>query len=151
MPTMATAYSPCRTARTAKRGRRARGAISLLRCVRVATAQPLRVALLKEEYAHFLADPDALAVRLTHLIPLHGRKTVERWSAQAHAGDFDPLIDELLVQHYDPMYARSIERNFPRVAQAPAVTPEAISPAAFRAVALEVLHAVNQPAPEPVS
>ncbi len=61
-------------------------------CVRVDTPQPLRVALLKEEYAHFLADPDALATRLAHLVPLHGRKTVERWAASARAGDFDPLV-----------------------------------------------------------
>ena len=120
-------------------------------CVRVAMPQPLRVALLKEEYAHFLADPNALAARLAHLVPLHGRKTVERWNAMARAGDFDPLIHELLVQHYDPTYARSIERNFPRVAQAPTVAPAAISAAAFHALALDTLRAVDAQAPEPVS
>ncbi|MEO8754745.1 MAG: tRNA 2-selenouridine(34) synthase MnmH [Casimicrobiaceae bacterium] len=120
-------------------------------CVRVDTPQPLRVALLKEEYAHFLADPAALAARLAHLVPLHGKKTVERWNAQAHAGDFDPLVDELLVRHYDPTYARSIERNFPRVAQALGVTPAAISPAAFRDLALDILRTVDHPAPESVS
>jgi tRNA 2-selenouridine synthase len=120
-------------------------------CVRVAMPQPLRIALLKEEYAHFLADPDALALRLAHLIPLHGRKTVERWNAAARAGDFDSLIDELLVQHYDPTYARSIQRNFPRVAQAPTVTPCAISAEAFRTLAHDTLRAVQQQAPEPVS
>jgi tRNA 2-selenouridine synthase len=120
-------------------------------CVRLDMPLPLRVALLKEEYAHFLADPDALAARLAHLVPLHGRKTVERWNALARAGDFDPLVHELLVQHYDPTYARSIERNFPRVALAPTVAPTSISAAAFRALALETLRAINQQAPEPVS
>lgn len=120
-------------------------------CVRVDMPQPLRIALLKEEYAHFLADPDALAARLAHLVPLHGRKAVERWNAAARAGDFDTLIHELLVQHYDPTYARSIERNFPRVARSPTVTPAAISAAAFRTLAHDTLHAVNQQAPEPVS
>ena len=120
-------------------------------CVRVDMPQSLRVALLKEEYAHFLADPDALAARLAHLVPLHGRKTVDRWNAAARAGDFDSLIHELLVQHYDPTYARSIERNFPRIAQAPTVTPATISAAAFRTLAFETLRAVDQPTPEPVS
>jgi len=120
-------------------------------CVRVDTPQPLRVALLKEEYAHFLADPDALAGKLAHLVPLHGRKTVERWSAAARAGEFDPLILELLVKHYDPMYSRSIERNFPRIAQARAVAPAAISPAAFRAIAQDLVRAVAIPSPEPVA
>jgi tRNA 2-selenouridine synthase len=120
-------------------------------CVRVDMPQSLRVALLKEEYAHFLADPDALAARLAHLVPLHGRKTVDRWNAAARAGDFDSLIRELLVQHYDPTYARSIERNFPRIAHAPAMTPATISAAAFRALAFDTLRAVDQPTPEPVS
>jgi tRNA 2-selenouridine synthase len=82
---------------------------------------------------------------------LHRRKTVERWGALARAGDFDPLIHELLVQHYDPTYARSIERNFPRVAHAPAVAPLAISAAAFCALALDTLRAVDEQVPEPVS
>jgi tRNA 2-selenouridine synthase len=126
-------------------------AMRAAQCVRVDMPQPLRVALLKEEYAHFLADPDALATRLAHLVPLHGRKTVERWNAAARAGDFDSLIRELLAQHYDPTYARSIERNFPRIAQAPTVTPATISAAAFRTLAFDTLRAVDQPTPEPVS
>ncbi len=101
------------------------------RCVRLDTPQPLRVALLKEEYAHFLADPEALAARLAHLTPIHGRKTIEGWSAAARTGDFDALVDTLLVRHYDPTYARSIERNFPAVAQAETLVPADISPQAF--------------------
>jgi tRNA 2-selenouridine synthase len=107
-------------------------------CVRVATPQALRVALLKEEYAHFLGDPDALAARLARLVPLHGKAIVERWNAAARAGDFDLLIDELLVRHYDPIYARSIERNFPHSADAVVATPRAIDVAAFAALAHEL-------------
>ena len=120
-------------------------------CVRVETPQPLRVALLKEEYAHFLADTDALAARLAMLVPLHGRATVERWNALARAGDFDTLVGELLGRHYDPMYARSIERNFPRIAQAHVAAPSGLSAAAFRAVALDAVRAVGQPSPETVA
>ena len=43
-------------------------------CVRVDLPLELRVALLKEEYAHFLADPTLLAERLEPLMPLHGRQ-----------------------------------------------------------------------------
>jgi tRNA 2-selenouridine synthase len=127
------------------------GSMRSAQCVRVDMPLPLRVALLKDEYAHFLADPGALATRLAHLVPLHGHKTIERWNAFARAGDFDRLIHELLVQHYDPAYARSIDRNFPRVAQAPAITSLTISTAAFRALALDALRVVDEPASEPVS
>ncbi|MFO1412353.1 MAG: tRNA 2-selenouridine(34) synthase MnmH [Burkholderiales bacterium] len=113
------------------------------RCVRVVTPQPLRVALLKEEYAHFLADPAALNARLAHLVPLHGRKTVERWAAAALAGDFDPLVTELLVAHYDPTYSRSIVRNFPASAHAIEVAPAGITQSAFAALAREVAAAAT--------
>src|SRR5262249_22537325 len=83
-------------------------------CVSLETPRALRVALLRDEYAHFLQSPDVLVERLAHLAPVHGRKTIERWSDAAHAGDHDALIDELLATHYDPLYSRSLERNFPR-------------------------------------
>jgi len=117
-------------------------------CVRVATPQPLRVALLKEEYAHFLADPDALAAKLAHLVPLHGHATIQQWNDAARAGDFDTMVDDLLVRHYDPTYSRSIERNFPRVADALTVVPAGIAIAEFRALAEQVIAAVERPVPE---
>ncbi|MFO1325083.1 MAG: tRNA 2-selenouridine(34) synthase MnmH [Burkholderiales bacterium] len=125
-------------------------AMRTAQCVRVATPQPLRIALLKEDYPHFLADADALAAKLASLVPLHGRKTIDRWVALARAGDFDPVVEELLVRHYDPAYVRSIERNFPRCAHAPTLTPAAISPAAFAALAHDLVRAVATPAPEPI-
>ena len=99
---------------------------------------PLRIALLKDEYTHYLADPATLSSRLAHLIPLHGRKTVERWNALAAAGNWDTLISELLARHYDPTYARAIERNFPRFGDALVVAPSALDGNALRALALSL-------------
>jgi len=107
-------------------------------CIRVALPQRLRVELLKSEYEHFLADHGALTLRLEHLIPLHGKKTVERWAAAAQAGDWDTLVGELLALHYDPAYSRSIGRNFPRVAGAIDVAPSELTDAAFGALAREL-------------
>ena len=120
-------------------------------CVRVATPLALRVALLMDEYAHFLADPDALAARLHHLVPLHGRATIDRWIESARAGAFDALVRELLVAHYDPAYTRSIERNFPRIADAYTVTPDDVSAEAFAVLARDVRAAIEQPATEMTS
>ena len=112
-------------------------------CVRVDTPRALRVALLKDEYGHFIADPASLADKLSPLVPLHGRKVIERWVAEAAAGNFEVLIDELLVTHYDPTYGRSILRNFPRHADAISVTPHAIALPAFRALARDLDAQVN--------
>jgi tRNA 2-selenouridine synthase len=108
-------------------------------CVRLETQQALRIALLKEEYAHFLADPVALAARLQPLVPLLGRATIDRWTASAAAGEFDALVAELLAIHYDPTYTRSIERNFPNFAKATVVTLHEIADEDFRRAARELV------------
>ena len=83
------------------------------RCVTLVTPLGERVALLKEEYAHYFAAPEKLAERLTALTELRGKATIARWNAMVAAGEWDPLIAELLEAHYDPTYARALERNFP--------------------------------------
>jgi tRNA 2-selenouridine synthase len=108
-------------------------------CVDLVTPQPLRVALLKAEYAHFLAAPEALSTRLDRLLPVHGKKTLERWRDAGARGDFDTLIAELLDLHYDPMYAQSIARNFPRHGAALVAQTSDISDTGFRALARDVL------------
>ncbi len=113
------------------------------RCVKLATPQRLRIALLKEDYEHFLRNPAALEEKFERLIPLHGRKIVERWTSRARAGAFDALVDDLLVQHYDPIYSRSIAFNFPASNDALVVTPHGVSPAALRELARELIAAVE--------
>jgi tRNA 2-selenouridine synthase len=109
------------------------------RCVRVDTPLALRVALLMDEYAHFLEDADALAGRLQHLVPLHGRALVQRWTDAARAGEHAELVGDLLTRHYDPLYTRSMERNFPRHAEGTQVPVDALSADAFDALARALL------------
>ncbi len=112
-------------------------------CVRVDTPRALRVALLEDEYSTSSPNPRRWPDKLEPLVPVHGRKVIERWVAAAAAGDFATLIDELLVTHYDPTYGRSIVRNFPRHADAIAVTPHDIAMPAFRALARDLDARVN--------
>ena len=107
-------------------------------CVNVATPRHLRVALLKEEYAHFLVAPETLTARLAYLVPVYGKTTIARWTETAASGDYDALIALLLETHYDPKYLQSIERNFPRHPAALVAAVTDISPVGFRAVASEV-------------
>jgi tRNA 2-selenouridine synthase len=107
-------------------------------CIRVVLPRSQRIELLKEEYAHFFDDHDALSDRLQRLVPLHGKKTVAHWVDAAKAGDWDALVSELLEVHYDPMYRRSIARNFPRTADAIDVEPSTLGESDFRALAREL-------------
>jgi tRNA 2-selenouridine synthase len=87
-------------------------------CISVVLSRPNRVRLLMEDYQHFCADPAALNTQLDHLVQLHGRARIDAWHDMATGGRLPELVDELLVQHYDPAYLRSIDRNFVQFAQA---------------------------------
>jgi tRNA 2-selenouridine synthase len=116
-------------------------------CIRLDTAMPARVELLKQEYAHFLHDPASLGQQLDRLVMLHGHAVIEGWKAQARAGEWDALVEELLVRHYDPTYGRSIGTHYPQLPQARVLRVESSGRDAFVAAARALLSR----APEPVT
>ena len=71
-----------------------------------------RVALLLQDYAFFAQDAAFFCDRLATLTALRGRETVERWQAQAQAGQMAEVVRDLLDNHYDPRYEESMARNF---------------------------------------
>jgi tRNA 2-selenouridine synthase len=77
-----------------------------------------RVALLMEDYAHFLEDTDFFCDRLGTLVTLRGHETIQAWQALVRAGRSDEVVRALLAVHYDPVYAASIQRNFVHYGQA---------------------------------
>jgi tRNA 2-selenouridine synthase len=90
-------------------------------CISLMLSRPNRVRLLMEDYQHFTADPQALNDQLDHLVQLHGRATIDAWHEMANGGRMPELVDQLLVEHYDPAYLRSIDRNFVNYPQAEVV------------------------------
>jgi tRNA 2-selenouridine synthase len=81
-------------------------------CLGLELALDARVALLMEDYGHFVADTRAFCERLDALRPTRGHEIVNAWQEAAKAGRTAEVVRELLVQHYDPIYAQSIQRNF---------------------------------------
>jgi tRNA 2-selenouridine synthase len=104
-------------------------------CVSLQLDRPLRVQLLMEDYHHFCADPAALNAQLDHLAQLHGRARIETWQQMANTGHMPELVDQLLVEHYDPAYLRSIDRNFVQYPKADTLTLPGISKDDFVAAA----------------
>jgi tRNA 2-selenouridine synthase len=107
-------------------------------CVVLEAPLPVRVALLLDEYRHFLHDFATLSERLTALTSHYGRETVEDWISQARAGQHADLVTELLCNHYDPAYERSIRRNFANYANAPSVTLESADADGIAAAAMRM-------------
>jgi tRNA 2-selenouridine synthase len=58
----------------------------------------------------------------------------------ANSGRMAELVDQLLVDHYDPAYLRSIDRNFAKFGQAHVVEMSDIGEADFLKAA-QYLHA----------
>ena len=104
-------------------------------CVALTLSRANRVRLLMEDYAHFTQDAAALNTQLDCLALLHGREKIARWQQMASAGDMAPLVEELLADHYDPAYLRSINRNFTLYDQGTALELDDITPADFLAAA----------------
>jgi tRNA 2-selenouridine synthase len=91
-------------------------------CVRLDTSLETRVALLLEEYRHFLADPASLDAQLDCLHAMHGHERIAHWKLLAARGDWNALVQRLLLEHYDPAYRRSSFRNFTRLPEARTVS-----------------------------
>jgi tRNA 2-selenouridine synthase len=108
-------------------------------CVSLALSKSNRVKLLMEDYAHFVADPAGLNTQLACLVALHGREKITEWQSMALAGRMEILVEQLLTDHYDPAYLRSIDRNFAQFAQARELELEDISEPALRAAARRLL------------
>ena len=70
------------------------------------------MALLLEDYDFFVKDPAFFCQRLEALSELRGKAVVSEWIEKVCAGETPKVVLELLTQHYDPMYAASIRRNF---------------------------------------
>ncbi|MYN15852.1 tRNA 2-selenouridine(34) synthase MnmH [Rugamonas sp. FT107W] len=108
-------------------------------CVALTLSRANRVRLLMEDYAHFTDSPASLNEQLEFLTALHGREKIGRWQAMAVAGAMPALVEELLADHYDPAYLRSIDRNFVKYGQALPLELADIDNAAFQAAALSLM------------
>jgi len=111
------------------------------RCVRVQMDDGARVQLLLQEYGFFADAPERFCELLGALIELQGKERVARWQAMARAAQWPELFGELMREHYDPLYERSMRRNFSGLAQSRQVALADGAQATLRAVAHELLQA----------
>lgn len=107
-------------------------------CLNVQMPLPARVDFLLADYAHFVRDTAAFAALLERLRELRGNAVVRRWQALAAAGDSALVVRELLEQHYDPIYERSMRSHFARLADAPRIELADAAPATLQAAATAV-------------
>lgn len=108
-------------------------------CIRLEASVALRVAMLREEYQHFVADPALLGTQLDCLVAHYGQDRIGSWKRLAAAGEWDALVRELLENHYDPAYTRSTLKHYPHYAQGTRLEVTADNDAAFAQLAAQCL------------
>jgi tRNA 2-selenouridine synthase len=110
-------------------------------CLRLDLPENERVALLLEDYDFFVKDIGFFCERLGALTEARGKATVQDWQARARSGDVPSVVQELLVQHYDPAYLQSIRRNFAKYETARVLAPRSHTTAAMAELAASLLAA----------
>jgi tRNA 2-selenouridine synthase len=118
--------------------------MSASRCISLETDISARVRLLIEDYGHFIESPLLLAEKLDYLVKLHGREKIGEWKTWALDGKWRRLITDLLVNHYDPAYARSTAKNYSQLSQALAVRAPDVDALHMVSVAQELLAALDK-------
>jgi tRNA 2-selenouridine synthase len=83
-------------------------------CIELRSSLPTRVSWLLHDYSHFLQNTTQFKEKLSLLTSRYGKVQIAEWFDQIDAGDFNTLVTDLLVKHYDPAYQSSIVRNFPQ-------------------------------------
>jgi tRNA 2-selenouridine synthase len=105
------------------------------RVVMVEMPDDARVQLLLEEYGFFARQRERFCGHLDTLVELRGKERVAHWKSLAHDDRWSEVFGGLMREHYDPLYLRSMQRNFAGLAQAQAVTLADGSAEAMRAAA----------------
>jgi len=71
-----------------------------------------RVAWLRSQYTHFeTTHVGRLKEKLAVLVRKRGHATVDRWNELVDAGRWDEFVEDMLVEHYDEVYAHAAERD----------------------------------------
>ena len=104
-------------------------------CIQLDLSNPQRIELLLEDYSHLVHDTAYFCQRLDLMADFRGKVVVQSWKDQVMAGDFRPVVQDLLTQHYDPSYLKSIQKNFAQYGAAYSIEAPDRSPAAMQNVA----------------
>lgn len=106
-----------------------------------------RVDFLLCDYAHFLQNFEDLKAKLSCLNSLHGTNKIEEWLKLAAASQWPMLVEQLLVEHYDPAYQRSTLSHYPNLAESPLFGAERIDETSLECLAKTILREIPATAP----
>lgn len=101
-------------------------------CLLLEVPMAERIRFLCEDYAFYCQDPESLIRKLNGLAQVHSKQELSDWAALARSGQFPLLVENLLTQHYDPLYWRSMHKHYPQLASADIVPLTSLSAGTLR-------------------
>ena len=107
-------------------------------CIEIVASHDARLDYLLEDYAYLGDEPEDLASKLAQLHGLQSNETIARWQGWARERDLTPLFRELMVQHYDPLYARSQGGNYSLLRDATRIDVERLDASDMAAIAARI-------------
>lgn len=113
--------------------------VATRKMVRIQATVKARVQFLLGDYDYFLKDPESLKTRLGFLTSLHGRKVIDDWGALVDQGDWQTLVQQLLENHYDIAYRKSMTNTYPALAEAQILETEVLDQNCFNHWASELI------------
>jgi tRNA 2-selenouridine synthase len=113
------------------------------RCALVEADIGVRAAFLLDEYVHFRQDVPTLLQQLDRLRPLHGARRIDDWKTLVDSDRWPALVEQLLREHYDPAYDRSMQRNFGSLDAAARIRLDGISDASLEAAADQLVASIR--------
>ncbi len=108
-------------------------------CLQLSLPTEERIELLLEDYRHLVHDTAYFCHRLDVMAEFRGKVVVQGWKDLVLAGNFRPVVQDLLAQHYDPSYLKSMQNNFRHFGAARSITANDRSPEAMRKLAQALL------------
>ncbi len=107
-------------------------------CLRLELTVEARVKLLMQDYDFFVQDIATFCDRLDALRALRGHDVIDSWQEAARSGRVEQVVRELLIEHYDPVYLASMQRNFAQFDEAQWLEPADGDATTLAAVAREL-------------
>ena len=115
-------------------------------CVVLEVSLSDRVNGLCVDYKFFCDNPEILIKQLTFLSNVRSKEQLEEWATLARNGLFPELVRQLLEIHYDPLYWKSLRKNYPQIDDesiSQKICATGISPASLDDAVLEIIEKDN--------
>jgi tRNA 2-selenouridine synthase len=107
--------------------------------IRIEASVQARVEFLLRDYDYFLTHSERLKSQLSFLFRLHGKQVIDGWHSLIEQGEWAMLVEQLLVQHYDPAYRKSMEATYAQLGRASSVVVSELGPDQMSAIARQIL------------